>query len=180
MNRKGLLIIFTGKGKGKTTAALGLALRALGHGQRVCSVQFVKSARRVSGEREAVKIFGDRFEIHALGEGFIFEHGHNERHREAALSAWVFASQKIGSGDYDLVILDEISYLLTLNYLTAEAVWEVLEKRPPQVHVCMTGRDMPAFFIERADLATMMEEIKHPFQSKDGPAGTRNIQGIDY
>jgi cob(I)alamin adenosyltransferase len=172
---KGIIIVFTGNGKGKTTAALGTALRALGQGLAVCLVQFVKSARKTSGEREAAAAFGGRFEVHALGEGFNYKPADGERHRLAAQKAWRLAARKIKSGDFDLVILDEISYPLAWGYIGATAVRAALGSRPRRVHVCLTGRDMPAWVIERADLVTSMEEVKHPYER-----GITNIKGIDY
>jgi cob(I)alamin adenosyltransferase len=175
MKAKGITLVFTGKGKGKTSAALGTALRALGHGMSVCLIQFVKSPRRSSGEREAARAFGGRFEVHVLGEGFIFRAGEEEAHREAARAAWRLAAKKIKSGAYDLVILDEISYPLAFGYLEAAAVWRAISSRPGGVHVCLTGRDMPEAFLARADLVTSLVEVRHPFQR-----GLKNLKGIDY
>jgi cob(I)alamin adenosyltransferase len=175
MREKGIIIAFTGPGKGKTTAALGTALRAVGHGLGVCLIQFVKSHGRMSGEQEAVGVFGSQFEIHVLGEGFIFKPADAARHKEAARAAWRFAAAKIKSGRYDLVILDEISYPLVYKYLSAATVWKALSSRPRHVHVCLTGRDLPASLLAKADLVTSMDEVKHPFQR-----GRENIKGIDY
>ncbi len=168
-------MVFTGRGKGKTTAALGAALRALGHGLSVCLVQFVKSGRSPSGEREAAKAFGDRFEIHVLGEGFIYEPENAGAHREAARAAWELGAGKIASGKYGLVILDEIAYPLAYGYLEIPAVLEALTSRPERVHVCLTGRDMPEPVLAAADLVTSMEEVRHPFGR-----GIKNVEGIDF
>jgi cob(I)alamin adenosyltransferase len=173
--RTGILIVFTGQGKGKTTAALGTALRGLGHGWRVCLVQFVKSRDRESGERRAAEAFGDRFEIHPMGEGFIFNPADETRHREAARAAGNLAYEKISSGDYDLVILDEISYPLAYGFLDPDALVDILRRKPARVHVVLTGRDMPASVMEAADLVTVMEEKAHPFHR-----GHKNIEGIDF
>jgi cob(I)alamin adenosyltransferase len=172
---KGIVIVFTGPGKGKTTAALGAALRLLGHGGRVCLVQFVKSRRSRSGEYEAARAFGERFEIHTLGRGFIFDEKDTTPHRQAAREAWHLAQKKMASGRYVLVILDEIAYALTYGYLPITDVLEALRKRPAAGHVCLTGRDMPQEVVEAADLVTVMEEKKHPYHQ-----GRKNIKGIDY
>ncbi len=173
--KNGLIIIHTGPGKGKTTAALGAALRALGHGWRVCLVQFVKSPGRDTGERRAAAAFGDRLEIHTLGEGFIFAHADQGRHREATRAAWDMAVQKLFGGEYNLVILDEVSYPLTYGFLDTGNLLAALAQRPPHVHVILTGRDMPAAVTAAADLVTVMEDEKHPYRQ-----GRRNIEGIDY
>jgi cob(I)alamin adenosyltransferase len=174
-SKNGIIIINTGPGKGKTTAALGAALRALGHGWRVCLVQFVKSPERESGEHRAAAVFGGRLEIHTLGEGFIFDNRDQSQHREAARAAWDTAKDKITSGDYPLVILDEISYPLSFGFLDAQELLEALRRRPAHVHVVLTGRGMPAAVIQAADLVTVMAEEKHPFHQ-----GRKNIEGIDY
>ncbi|MBN2352944.1 MAG: cob(I)yrinic acid a,c-diamide adenosyltransferase [Spirochaetales bacterium] len=175
MKQKGIVIVFTGPGKGKTTAALGVALRALGHGLSACLVQFVKSPKNASGEREAARAFGDRFEIHVLGEGFIFKPDRAAAHRRAAHAAWELAAGKIATGNYDLVILDEIAYPFAYGYVDTGAVLDVIAARPRHVHVCLTGRDMPAEVLAKADLVTSMEEVRHPFRR-----GMKNIKGIDY
>jgi cob(I)alamin adenosyltransferase len=173
--KEGLLIINTGPGKGKTTAALGAALRALGHGWRICLLQFLKSPDRESGERQAAAAFGGRLEMHALGEGFVFNSKNDIRHREAARAAWDLAAAKISSGAYGLVILDEISYPLAFGFLETGTLLEALRRRPAHVHVVLTGRDMPAAVIQAADLVTVMAEEKHPFHQ-----GRKYIEGIDY
>jgi cob(I)alamin adenosyltransferase len=175
MEQKGLLIVFTGDGKGKTSAALGLAIRALGHGMRVGMVQFIKDPRLKSGEQEAMSLFGDKFSLHTMGKGFVYDEENDRVHRENALAAWQFASEQILSGRYELIILDEISYLFSLGFLPVETVWHVLEKRSVSLHVCMTGRLIPDFFLQKADLVTEMIEKKHPYNE-----GLRNIKGIDY
>lgn len=175
MQKQGMCVIFTGNGKGKTTAALGLALRFLGHGKRVCIIQFIKSIERESGERTALERFRPECEIHAMGRGFIFNEKPDQKHHAAARNAWEFAQASVLSARFDLVILDEISYLFELGVLDAVTVWEVLADRPAGVTVCLTGRNMPDYFIERADLVTRMEEVKHPYQK-----GMTNILGVDY
>ncbi len=175
MKSNGIVIVFTGPGKGKTTAALGVALRVLGHGPSACLVQFVKSPGSASGEREAARAFGGRFEVHVLGKGFIFKPGEKGDHAGAASAAWKLAAAKIASGDYGLVILDEIAYPLAYGYLDAATVLDAIAARPRHVHVCLTGRDMPETIAAKADLVTHMEEVRHPFHR-----GMKNIEGIDY
>lgn len=175
MDYRGLCIVYTGNGKGKTTAALGLALRFVGHGKRVRMIQFVKDEIRESGERVAARRLAPDMEIHALGRGFIFDGRDNRVHREAAATAWQFAGETIATGGHELVILDEISYLFSAGFLQPDEAWDTLAARPPHVTVCLTGRGMPDIFMERADLVTRMDEVRHPFQT-----GQTNIPCIDY
>jgi cob(I)alamin adenosyltransferase len=171
---KGLVVVFTGNGKGKTTSALGLALRALGHDYRVCMIQFVKGKWK-SGEVVSARQFGDRFEIFTMGKGFIFNAKEEEPHREAALEAWGFAREIIGSSRYSIVILDELTYLLKYNMIGEKEVLDVLSTRPECLHIVITGRDAPASLIEAADMVTEMKEIKHPLNG-----GIKGQKGIEY
>ena len=175
MQDEGLVIAYTGEGKGKTTAAVGLALRFLGHGLRVCLVQFVKDPRLESGERSALAEYQGAVDIQVLGKGFIYGKKRRAEEMQRADEAWRTAREIILTGKHDLVILDEIGALFSLEYLSPEMVFQVLEQRPRHCTVCLTGRGIPAFLLERADLATEMREIRHPYRM-----GKRNLKGIDY
>jgi cob(I)alamin adenosyltransferase len=172
--RQGLLIVYTGNGKGKTTAALGLALRARGWNQRVCVIQFIKKPGQDWGElRSAGRL---ELEWHTLGSGFVFEGEDCSMARDAALAGWALARQKIASGAYDLVVLDEMTYLLKWGWLDmAETLTWLEANRPPATTVVITGRDAPAQLIEAADLATEMHCLKHPYN-----AGVPAQPGIEY
>lgn len=169
----GLLAVFTGKGKGKTTAALGCALRSLGRGWRVIIVQFIKGSIK-SGEEESLKVFGDRVEFHVTGRGFTWESEDPELDRRSALYGWALAKEKIYSGKYDLVILDELTYLLELQFLTPEEVLYVLKKRPTHVNVIITGRSAHPSLVDAADLVTEVKNIRHPYDE-----GKKSLIGID-
>jgi len=173
--KQGLVIVFTGDGKGKTTAALGMALRAWGHGMRVLIVQFIKSTRVETGERLAAARLGERFVIKTLGEGFLFGEGDLARHREAAGRALEAAREAVQSGEYDLVVLDEITHALRHGLITEEAVLELVTSKPPAVHLVLTGRDASRTLIERADLVTEMRAVKHHYQR-----GVPAQKGIEY
>ena len=160
MERRGLVIVHTGDGKGKTTAALGLAIRAFGAGLKVLILQFIKGARR-SGELEALKILG--VEVRQLGLGFITEENFSEQ-KILARAALDTAKQEILSGARDLIILDEINYAAKFGLLGEEEILELVKIRPPQLHLVFTGRAAPPALIDVADLVTEMKLIKHPFQ----------------
>ena len=181
-SRHGLIIVYTGNGKGKTTAALGLALRALGHGWRVLVIQFFKGDWPVVfGELEMAKRLAPQFELLQLGKGFVKAMGDTkpfDEHLAAAKDAVRVAREKITSGAYDVVVLDEIVYAIDyagVQLVSLEEVLGLIEAKPPQVHLVLTGRNAPRPLIDRADLVTEMTEIKHPWQRKI-PAQ----QGIDY
>ncbi len=163
LKTKGLIIVHTGDGKGKTTAALGLALRALGCGLRVFMVQFIKGDWKY-GELESAKRFEGAFEIHRAGEGFTWDVPDDEKQKELARKGWEKGKAAMASGKYRLVIFDEINYVMDYGYLPVPEVIETLRKKPKDLHVCLTGRNAPAELIEIADLVTEMKEIKHPFQ----------------
>ena len=171
---KGLLIVYTGSGKGKTTAALGQAMRAAGQDFRVCLIQFVKGGWK-TGESRAAVYLADRLEFHSLGRGFIRLEEAPEKDREAALNAWAFAKEKINSGKYEMVILDELTYLIKYKILTAPEVVAALTGRPSDLHVVVTGRDAPDELVEAADLVTEMKEVKHPHH-----IGVKAQKGIEY
>ena len=164
---KGLLMVFTGNGKGKTTSALGLAFRALGHGFPVSMIQFIKGSWKY-GELETVKQFGDLMEIHVMGRGFTWKSDDLEKDRAAAAKAWEFATETIKKGKHRLVILDELTYLITYKMVDEEKILNVLKSRPTDMHIVVTGRDASKRLIDAADLVTEMGEIKHPYREGIG------------
>ncbi|MEL7048772.1 MAG: cob(I)yrinic acid a,c-diamide adenosyltransferase [Pseudomonadota bacterium] len=172
--KKGLLIVHTGKGKGKSTCAWGLMLRALGRGNKVGVVQFGKGAWE-TGEREAVKAFGDRVIWHTLGEGFTWETQDRERDVAAAEKAWSEVEKLIADPTIDMVICDELNISLRYDHLDLAKVLDTLNARPPEMHVVVTGRNAKPDLIEAADLVTEMTPIKHHFA-----AGVGAQEGIEF
>ena len=172
---KGLVLVFTGQGKGKTTAGLGLVLRSLGHGERVAIVQFIKGGWE-SGEARALKAFGDQVSWHALGEGFTWETQDRERDQQLVEEAWQTALGYLRDGAVKLVLLDELNVALKLGYIDAETVIAGLNERPELTHVAVTGRGAPAALVERADLVTEMTLVHHPFREQ----GVKAQAGIEY
>ncbi|GMV33485.1 cob(I)yrinic acid a,c-diamide adenosyltransferase [Chloroflexi bacterium CFX5] len=161
--KKGLLIVYTGNGKGKTTAALGMMFRAWGRGMRVGMFQFLKSGTADYGEYRAAKKLG--IEIESLGDGCSWESKDWEISREVNLAAWEKVKEKITSGGYDVLVLDEFTFLFHFKWLDpAETVRWILQNKPPSLHLVITGRDAPAEFLDMADLVTEALEIKHPYQ----------------
>lgn len=171
---KGLVIIHTGKGKGKSTAAFGMVFRAIGHGMRVGVVQFVKGARH-TGERALLEKFPDLVTIRAMGEGFTWETQDRERDVAHARAAWEQARQMIEDPGYAMVLLDELNIVLRYDYLPLAEVIEVLRSKPASKHVIVTGRNAREELIELADLVTEMEQVKHPFRS-----GVKAQAGIEF
>ena len=175
---KGLLMVHTGKGKGKSTAAFGVAFRALGHGKRIGIVQFTKG-KWESGERAAFARFGDQVTIHAHGEGFTWETQDRARDIANAEAAWAQAVDMIEaareSGAYDLLVFDELNIALRYDQLPIDQVVATLVGRPEGLHIIVTGRNAKPELIEAADLVTEMEAVKHPFA-----AGIKAQQGIEY
>jgi len=167
-------MVYTGEGKGKTTAALGLAFRAIGTGMKVVMIQFMKGSW-VYGELEAAKRLSPQLTIHPMGEGFTWETKNRKKDITLSQKAWEFSKEAIQSKQYDLVILDEINYVLGYGFLEANAVLDVLKKKPERVHVLLTGRNAPSALVNLADLVTEMKEIKHPFQR-----GIIAQKGIDF
>jgi cob(I)alamin adenosyltransferase len=161
---KGLVAVFTGNGKGKTTAALGLAFRALGHGQRVCIIQFIKGSWKY-GEMEAAKKFAPLLDFHVMGRGFTWKSDDLSKDKAVALDAWEFAKGVIEENRHALVILDELTYLSHYGMLAQEEILAVLKNKPQDLHVVITGRYATPELIEVADLVTEMIEIKHPYHS---------------
>ena len=171
---KGLLIVHTGKGKGKSTAAFGLVMRALGHGMHVGIVQFVKG-KWETGERSVLERFPDLVTIRAMGEGFTWETQDRERDIAAAKKAWEASKEMISNGNYDLVLLDELNIVLRYESLPLDDVVAFLSNRPEMLHVVVTGRNAKDELIEAADLVTEMTQIKHPFR-----AGVKAQKGIEF
>lgn len=171
---KGLLIVHTGKGKGKSTAAFGLVFRALGNGMKVGVVQFVKGKWQ-TGERNALERFGDQVTFATMGEGFTWETQDRARDIAAARAAWDRARALVLDAEHDLVVLDELNIVLRYDYLDVAEVLGVLNSRPPMKHVVVTGRNAKDEVIEAADLVTEMEQVKHPFRS-----GVKAQIGIEF
>ena len=173
---RGLLIVHTGNGKGKTTCALGLMMRAVGQGLRCCMIQFMKSRNDRYGEHESAEKLG--IEIHTMGDGFTWDTKNPERDRQTARETWNLCVEKLKTGDYDLLVFDELVYVLSYDMLPVDEVLSeirVARETQPALHVIVTGRDAPKELIEAADLVTEMIEVKHPFQ-----AGIRAQRGIEF
>ena len=176
---KGLLIVHTGKGKGKSTAAFGLAARAIGNDMKVGVVQYVKG-KWETGERKVLEAFPEQIEIHTMGEGFTWETQDRERDIRAAEKAWEKSKEMIEASRgnnpaYDMVILDELNIVLRYDSLPLEEVVEFLKNKPAKLHVVITGRNAKDELIEIADLVTEMTQIKHPFRS-----GVKAQVGIEF
>lgn len=174
---KGMLIVYTGDGKGKTTAALGMCVRAVGHDWNVCIIQFVKGSWKY-GELEGVKRLGPNVELHTVGEGCVGILGDDldfEQHKQAAEKGVKLAVEKLKSGRYQLVILDELNVAVKLGLVTEKEVGSILEARGEEQHLVITGRDATEELNEKADLVTEMLEIKHPYQH-----GILAKKGIDW
>ena len=172
--RTGLVIVNTGDGKGKTTAALGVLMRAWGQGMRVVMLQFLKASTGKWGEIRAAERMG--VEIIPLGQGFTWESANLEQDRALAQVCWQQCREKIESRQYDIVIMDEITYTFTYGWLDLSEVLAVLRERDPQMHIILTGRDAPDELIAFADLATEMREIKHPYKTQ----GILAQKGIEF
>ncbi|CEJ45804.1 cob(I)yrinic acid a,c-diamide adenosyltransferase [Umezakia ovalisporum] len=172
---KGLIIVNTGNGKGKTTAALGMVLRSLGHGYKVAIVQFIKGAWEPS-EKKVFSLWEDQIEFHAMGEGFTWETQDRDRDIDKASAAWEKSLEYIRNPDFQLVLLDEINIALKMGYLQVEQVLAGLAEKPPNKHIILTGRGAPAALIELADLVTEMTLIKHPFRDQ----GVKAQPGIEF
>jgi cob(I)alamin adenosyltransferase len=171
---KGLLIVFTGAGKGKTTAALGMALRCIGHGMKVAVVQFIKGAIDTAEER-VLKSFGDRVTFLRMGEGYTWETQNRERDTAFAQEAWATASAFLLDPSYAMVILDEFNIALQQDYVDLAQVLPVLRGRPPMQHVVVTGRGAKDLLMEEADLVTEMKQTKHPFRK-----GIKAQAGVEF
>lgn len=174
---RGLVIVYTGDGKGKTTAALGMCIRAVGYDWKVCIIQFIKGSWKY-GEIKGITKLAPNVEFYRKGKGFvgiIDDKLPLEEHQKAAREALEFTREKIHSGKYNLVILDEINVALNLKLLKLEDVKDLILNKPAQLHLVLTGRNAPPEIIELADLATEMKEIKHPYQK-----GILAQKGVDY
>ena len=177
MSKNGLTIVYTGKGKGKTTAALGIALRATGYKKKICMIQFIKGSWHY-GEMESSKRLEPEFEMVAIGKGFvgiIDDKSPKEDHQDIAKEAIRISNEKIQSGKYDIVILDEINYAVNLNLISLDDVLDLIKSKPENVDLVLTGNYAKEEVIEAADLVTEMKEIKHPFQK-----GIKAKEGIDF
>lgn len=171
---QGLVILNTGDGKGKTTAALGVILRSWGRGYRICMLQFLKAATASPGEVKAAKKMG--LEWHKAGDGFTWTSKDMDETIACALHGWQLAQEKIASGEYDLIVLDEFTYLLHFGWLkTDEAIAWLRANKPPELHLLITGRSAPAELVEYADLVTEMKLIKHPYEK-----GLKAQPGIEF
>ncbi|MDB9495948.1 cob(I)yrinic acid a,c-diamide adenosyltransferase [Spirulina major CS-329] len=174
-NQKGLVIVHTGNGKGKTTAALGMVMRSLGHGYQVAIVQFIKGAWEPA-EKAVLERFGDQLVFRAMGEGFTWDTQDRDRDIAKAQEAWHTALEFIRDPAYRLVLLDEVNIALKLGYLDVDTVLAGLAEKPEDSHVILTGRGAPAALIERADLATEMTLLKHPFKEQ----GIKAQAGLEF
>ena len=173
---KGLLMVNTGDGKGKTTAALGVLVRAAGRGMKCCLIQFMKSKTDRYGEHESLEKLG--VEIHTMGDGFTWDTKDPAQDIKTSEATWALCVEKLRSEEYELIVFDEIVYVLDYKFLDVARVLEevkVVRKAQPHLHLIMTGRNAPAELIEAADLVTEMKEIKHPFH-----AGIYAQQGIEF
>ncbi|TVR62209.1 MAG: cob(I)yrinic acid a,c-diamide adenosyltransferase, partial [Candidatus Competibacteraceae bacterium] len=171
---KGLLIVFTGPGKGKTTAAFGMALRAIGHGMTVGVVQFIKGGRD-SAERAVLGRF-ETVDFQVVGDGFTWLTQNREQDVATAERAWTEAERMIGDSRYALVILDELNLILKYGYLDLERVLATFADRRPELHVVTTGRNAPEALLEQADLVSEIRAIKHPYREQ----GVRAQPGVEF
>ncbi len=171
--RRGMVVINTGNGKGKTTAALGVLFRAWGRGLKVVMFQFIKQTTSNYGENRAARKLG--IEMIPLGGGFTWLSKDIEKDKALAREGWERCKQALSSSDYQLVVLDEITYPVTYGWLPVEDIIEALKQRPPQQHVILTGRQAHEQLVEYADLVTEMQEIKHPFN-----LGIKAQPGLDF
>jgi cob(I)alamin adenosyltransferase len=177
MGKDGFVIVYTGKGKGKTTAALGIALRAVGYNHKICMIQFIKGSWHY-GEMTSSKRLEPEFELIAIGKGFVGimdDKSPIEDHKKIADEALRIAKEKIRSEKYDIIILDEINYAINLNLVKLDDVLDLIKIKPPKLNLVLTGNYARDEIIQVADLVTEMREIKHPFK-----AGIRAKKGIDF
>jgi cob(I)alamin adenosyltransferase len=173
----GLVVVMTGDGKGKTTSALGMTVRAAGHGMKVCIIIFMKGSMH-TGEFDGLKLLGPNVEFHVMGKGFCNIPGDRsspEEHRESAQAAIRLAREKLATGAYDLMVLDEVNIALKLNLVDLPQVLELIDKKPARMHLVLTGRDAHPELIARAHTVTEMRDIKHAYQEKIEPQ-----KGVDY
>jgi cob(I)alamin adenosyltransferase len=171
---KGLIILNTGNGKGKTTSALGQIFRALGHNWKICMIQFIKRKENL-GETKTAKKFSKQLEFHFKGKGYIFSSKDKPKHIKSAKDAWKFAKEKIFSDKYDLIVLDELTYLIKYKFIEENEIISVLKNKPERLNIIITGRYASKGLIETADLVSKIYNIKHPFQK-----GIKAQKGIEY
>ena len=177
MSEKGLVIVYTGNGKGKTTAALGIALRAIGYDHKVCMLQFIKGSWHY-GEMDSSKKLEPNFELIAVGKGFVGildDNSPREEHEKYAAEAVRICREKIFSEKYDVIILDEVNYAINLGLIDVQEIIKIIKEKPSDLDLVLTGRDVKEEIVELADLVTEMKEIKHPFKS-----GIKAKKGIDF
>jgi len=177
MGKDGLIIVYTGKGKGKTTAALGIVLRATGYDKKICMIQFIKGSWHY-GEMDSSKRLEPEFEMVTIGKGFvgiIDDKSPREDHEQIAKEAIKVSNEKIQSGKYDIIILDEINYAVNLGLISINDVLKLIKSKPDNLDLVLTGNHVKDEIIEIADLVTEMKEIKHPFQK-----GIKAKKGIDF
>ena len=177
MEKDGLTIVYTGKGKGKTTAALGIVLRAIGYEKKICMIQFIKGSWHY-GEMDSSKRLEPEFEMVAVGKGFvgiIDDKSPKEDHKKIAQEAIKISNEKIQSGNYNIVILDEINYAVNLGLISVDDVLTLIKSKPKELDLILTGNYAKDEIIDVADLVTEMREIKHPFQR-----GIKAKKGIDF
>ena len=172
--KKGLIAVFTGNGKGKTTSSLGLAFRALGHGHKVCVIQFIKGSWKY-GELGSAKQFAGLLDFHVMGRGFTWKSDDLEKDKKVARQAWDFAKKIIEENKYAMVILDELTYLPHYHMIEDEEIITTLKNKPDDLHVVITGRHASEALIAQADLVTEMVEVKHPYQE-----GVSAQKGFEY
>jgi cob(I)alamin adenosyltransferase len=167
-------MVNTGDGKGKTTAALGLAMRTAGHGLKVCFIQFIKGSWKY-GELAAVDRFGELIDFHVMGKGFTWKSKDLEKDKAVARQGWELAREAMASQLYHLVVLDEFTYLLAYQMIGLQTVLDGLNERPNDLHVLVTGRDAPQALLDLADMVTQMQVVKHPLKS-----GIKAQKGIEF
>jgi cob(I)alamin adenosyltransferase len=176
--RVGLLIVNTGDGKGKTTASLGLAVRALGHGMKVYMIQYIKGKWK-TGEGLLAERLAPDFTVKPMGDGFTWDTNNPAQDIATTATIWEHSREIIDSGRHDMVILDEINVVMKLGYLDPRPVVEFLQRRDPRLHVVLTGRGAPPEIVEAADLVTEMKMIKHPFRpDPDRPHKPSRTEGV--
>ncbi len=173
---KGLLIVNTGDGKGKTTCSIGLMVRAAGQGLKCCMIQFMKSKTDRYGEHESLETLG--IEVHTMGDGFTWDTNDPAQDIKTSEETWALCVEKMRSGDYDLLVFDELVYVLDYKFLDLQNVLDeikAVKESQPALHIIVSGRNAPDELIETADLVTEMKEVKHPFH-----AGIYAQQGIEF
>jgi len=172
--RRGITLVHSGEGKGKSSGGFGVAFRAAGWGMRVCVIQFIKGKWK-TGEQRAAERF-DNIEWHVLGDGFTWDTKNPQQDRETSRTIWEFAKQKILSQEFDLVLLDEVNYCLSYGWLPPKEIAEFIRvQKPKWLHLVLTGRDAPPEIIEAADTVTEMQKVKHAFD-----AGVMAAQGVEF